>query len=121
VHGSYLVITGRKKDIIIRSGENISPKEVEDVLFNHPAIAEAAIVAMPSKATGEMGCAFVLPRDGAAIDLAEIGRFLMQAGLAKQKFPEHLVIVDDLPRVPSGKVRKDELRRRAREIAEAEM
>lgn len=117
VFGDWLVITGRKKDIIIRSGENISPKEVEDVLFGHPAIAEVAIVAMPSAATGEKGCAFVIPRAGESIDLAEIGRFLTEAGLAKQKFPEHLVIVDDLPRVPSGKVRKDVLRDQAKAIA----
>jgi acyl-CoA synthetase (AMP-forming)/AMP-acid ligase II len=121
VHGNYLVITGRKKDIIIRSGENISPKEVEDILFNHPAIAEVAIVAMPSRTTGETGCAFVLLREGTSIDLPEICRYLSKAGLAKQKFPEYLVIVDDLPRVPSGKVRKDELRGRARELAEAKM
>jgi acyl-CoA synthetase (AMP-forming)/AMP-acid ligase II len=120
VDGNYLVITGRKKDIIIRSGENISPKEVEDVLFNHPGIVEAAIVAMPSRTTGEAGCAFVIPRGDAAIDLAEIRRFLTEAGLARQKFPERLVIVDDLPRVPSGKVRKDELRRQAQAMAEAE-
>ena len=117
IHRDYLVITGRKKDIIIRSGENISPKEVEDVLFNHPGIAEAAIVAMPSPTTGEMGCAFIIPRGGAIIDLDEIRRFLTQAGLAKQKFPEYLITVDDLPRVPSGKVRKDELRRQANQIA----
>lgn len=118
VHGDYLVITGRKKDIIIRSGENISPKEVEDVLFNHPGIAEAAIVAMPNQITGEMGCAFVIPRPGATIDLDGIRVFLTAAGLARQKFPEHLVVVDDLPRVPSGKVRKDELRRRAKALSE---
>ncbi|CAN7537859.1 AMP-binding protein [Phenylobacterium sp. LjRoot219] len=121
VHGNYLVITGRKKDIIIRSGENISPKEVEDVLFNHPAVAETAIVAMPSPVTGEAGCAFVIARPGATIDLAEMRRFLTEAGLAKQKFPERLVVVDDLPRVPSGKVRKDELRRMARDLAEKEL
>jgi acyl-CoA synthetase (AMP-forming)/AMP-acid ligase II len=115
----YVVITGRKKDIIIRSGENISPKEVEDALFSHPAVAEVAIVAMPSATTGEKGCAFVIPRAGQAIDLAEIRRFLDGAGLARQKFPEHVVLVDDLPRVPSGKVRKDVLRLRAKEIAEA--
>ncbi|MCB2049179.1 MAG: AMP-binding protein [Novosphingobium sp.] len=118
VFGNWLVITGRKKDIIIRSGENISPKEVEDVLFGHPAIAEVAIVAMPSEATGEKGCAFVIPRAGETVDMAEIQRFLSSAGLARQKFPEHLVIVDDLPRVPSGKVRKDVLRERARELAQ---
>lgn len=120
VHEHYIVITGRTKDIIIRSGENISPKEVEDLLFNHPAVAEVAIVAMPSAATGEKGCAFIIAREGQTIDLPEIRRFLDGKGLARQKFPEHVVLVDDLPRVPSGKVRKDVLRIRAREIAAAE-
>jgi acyl-CoA synthetase (AMP-forming)/AMP-acid ligase II len=118
VHGRYLVITGRKKDIIIRSGENISPKEVEDVLVTHAAVADVAIVAMPSRETGEKGCAFVVLRPGQTIDLAEIRRFLERAGLARQKFPEHLVAVDELPRVPSGKVSKDVLRAQAKEIAE---
>ncbi|GGA37291.1 AMP-binding protein [Sphingomonas psychrolutea] len=117
VHTDYLVITGRKKDIIIRSGENISPKEVEDVLGTHPAVAEVAIVAMPSAATGEKGCAFVICRPDRSLDLSEIKRFLDSAGLARQKFPEHLVLVDDLPRVPSGKVKKDVLRRRARDLS----
>jgi acyl-CoA synthetase (AMP-forming)/AMP-acid ligase II len=118
VHGRYLVITGRKKDIIIRSGENVSPKEVEDVLATHAAVADVAIVAMPSRETGEKGCAFVVLRPGQTIDLAESRRFLERAGLARQKFPEHLVIVDELPRVPSGKVSKDVLRARAKKIAE---
>ncbi|PXA82850.1 cyclohexanecarboxylate-CoA ligase [Nostoc sp. 3335mG] len=121
VDGKYLVITGRKKDIIIRSGENISPKEVEDLLFLHPAVAEVAIVAMPSAITGEKGCAFIIPRAAATIDLPEIRRFLDRQGLARQKFPEYVVLVDDLPRVPSGKVKKDVLRIRAREIAENEV
>jgi len=119
VHENYIVITGRKKDIIIRSGENISPKEVEDLLFKHPAIAEVAIVAMPSATTGEKGCAFIIARDGKAIELSEIRRFLDDQGLARQKFPEHVVLVDDLPRVPSGKVKKDVLRTEARKIAES--
>jgi acyl-CoA synthetase (AMP-forming)/AMP-acid ligase II len=114
VHENYLVITGRKKDIIIRSGENISPKEVEDVLATHPAVVDVAIVAMPSAATGEKGCAFIICRPGQSIDLVAIRQFLDSAGLARQKFPEHLVLVDDLPRVPSGKVKKDVLRARAR-------
>ncbi len=118
-HERYIVITGRKKDIIIRSGENISPKEVEDLLLAHPAVADVAIVAMPSATTGEKGCAFIIARADQAIDLPEIRRFLDVAGLARQKFPEHVVLVDDLPRVPSGKVRKDVLRDRAKEIARA--
>ena len=119
VHGRYLVITGRKKDIIIRSGENISPKEVEDVLASHAAVVDVAIVAMPSRETGEKGCAFVVLRSAQTIDLAEIRRFLERAGLARQKCPEHLVVIDELPRVPSGKVSKDVLRARAKAIAEA--
>ena len=115
--GNYLVITGRKKDIIIRSGENISPREVEDVLMAHPAIADIAIVAMPSAATGEKACAFVILHPGRDLDLQGMRRFLDGAGLAKQKYPEHLEIVADFPRVPSGKVRKDLLRETARSIA----
>ncbi len=117
-HGNYLVITGRKKDIIIRSGENISPKEVEDVLMQHQAIADVAIVAMPSTVTGEMGCAFVMLNAGHEFDLKHMQIFLDKVGLAKQKYPEWLECVEELPRVPSGKVRKDALRNLAREIAE---
>jgi len=118
VNGRFILITGRKKDIIIRSGENISPKEVEDLLLTHPAVADVAVVAMPSAATGEMGCAHVILRPGHSLDLAEIRRFLDAAGLARQKIPEYLVICDELPRVPtSGKVRKDLLRARSAEIA----
>lgn len=119
VHDDFIVITGRKKDLIIRGGENISPKEVEDVLLGHPAIADIAIVAMPSARTGEMACAFVIARAGQAIDLPEIKRFLVAAGLAMQKIPEHLELVDDLPRTAIGKVRKDVLRATARDIAAA--
>lgn len=120
VHGDWLVVTGRKKDIIIRSGENLSPKEVEDALSVHPAVADVAIVAMPSLVTGEKGCAFVVLRSGHALDLSAIRRFLERSGLARQKFPEHLVVVDELPRVPSGKIARDVLRTRARKIAEEE-
>jgi non-ribosomal peptide synthetase component E (peptide arylation enzyme) len=81
--------------------------------------ARARIVAIPSPNTGEMGCAFIIPRAGQTIDLTEIRQFLDAAGLARQKFPEHVVLVDDLPRVPSGKVRKDVLRIRAKELADA--
>ena len=73
---------------------------------------------MPSAATGEKGCAFIIANPGQTIDMADIRRHLDAAGLARQKFPEHLVLVDDLPRVPSGKVKKDVLRIRARAIAE---
>jgi len=119
VHGNYLVITGRKKDIIIRSGENISPKEVEDLLLEHPAVDDIAVVAMPSPMTGEIGCAFLIPKTGKSVDLSEIQRYLTAQGLARQKCPEYLVLVNELPRVPSGKIKKDVLRVKAREIATA--
>lgn len=116
-HGNYLVITGRKKDIIIRSGENISPKEVEDILMEHPDVAEVSIVAMPSDVTGEIGCAFVITGEDSQFDMAKMRHFLDRSGLAKQKYPEWLEVVDELPRVPSGKVRKDLLRDKAKAIA----
>jgi acyl-CoA synthetase (AMP-forming)/AMP-acid ligase II len=112
----FLVVTGRKKDLIIRAGENISPKEVEDVLLGHPAISDVAIVAMPNERTGELACAFVIPNEGTSIDLAEIRKFLVAGGLAIQKVPEHLELVDAFPRTAIGKVRKDILRDRAREL-----
>lgn len=119
VEGDFIVITGRKKDIIIRAGENISPKEVEDALAGHPAIAEIAIVAMPNPRTGEMACAFIVPTAGQNVTLPQISEFLIAAGIAKQKIPEHIELVDDLPRTAIGKVRKDVLREKARAIAAA--
>lgn len=118
VDGEYLLITGRKKDLIIRSGENLSPKEIEDVLHTHPAVAAAAVVGMPSARTGEQVCAFLVLRDGRGLDLAEIDRFLCAAGLSRQKVPEHLEIVDALPMSMQGKVLKADLRRTATVIAE---
>ncbi len=111
VAGDGLVITGRKKDLIIRGGENISAKEVEDLLHRHPDIAEAAVVAMPHERLGEGVCAFIIPRPGATIDLATVTGFLAGSQLAKQKYPEHVETVEDLPRTASGKVKKDILRK----------
>ncbi|MBL9070551.1 MAG: AMP-binding protein [Sphingopyxis sp.] len=110
VDGDHLVCTGRKKDLIIRAGENISAREIEDVLFASPLIAEVAVVSMPSKRTGEAICAFIVPVTGASIDMAAVTALVSAAGLARQKTPEHLMLVDDLPKTASGKVRKDQLR-----------
>jgi acyl-CoA synthetase (AMP-forming)/AMP-acid ligase II len=104
-----LTITDRKKDIIIRGGENISSKEVEDVLARHPAIVEAAVVAAPDDTYGERVCAFVV--SAATLTLDDIRAHFERAGVARQKTPELLRLVDDLPRTPAGKVRKPELRR----------
>ena len=105
-----IVITGRKKDLIIRGGENLSAKEIEDVLHRHPAIREAAVVAMPHERLGETCCAFLIT-DGTAFDVPAVAALLAEAGLARQKFPEKVVVVADLPRTASGKVQKYLLRK----------
>ena len=111
-HGNVM-ITGRVKDIIIRNMENISAKEVEDLLFSHPGIADAAVVGLPDDRTGERVCAVVVPEDPAhPPTLDDILGFTVENGLAKQKTPEQLEIVDALPRNPTGKVLKFELRDR---------
>jgi len=118
-HGDYVTVSGRKKDLIIRGGENISPKEIEDVLHRNPTIHEVAIVSMPHTRLGETVCAFVIPAQGAEVDLRSVCEWLERAGLARQKFPERLEIVPDLPRTASGKVQKNILRQRIRDLIAA--
>ncbi|GAC01400.1 putative fatty-acid--CoA ligase [Gordonia namibiensis NBRC 108229] len=115
----YLTITDRKKDIIVRGGENISSKEVEDTLLSHPAVAEAAAIGMPDERYGEKVCVFIVLRDGGVLDLDGIRDHFAGAGLARQKMPERLEIVDSLPRTASGKVRKPDLRAQIRELLAA--
>lgn len=105
-----LVITGRKKDLIIRGGENISAKEIEDVLHLHPAIKEAAVVSMPHARLGEGICAYLIPEGTDQPDLPTLSAFVSESGLAKQKCPERIEWVDTFPRTASGKIRKDVLR-----------
>ena len=105
-----VVITGRKKDLINRGGEKVSAKEVEDLLHAHPAVQEAAVVSMPHPRLGETVCAYVIPRPGGTVTLDALLRVAEAAGVARQKYPEHLVLVDQLPRTASGKIRKDLLR-----------
>jgi acyl-coenzyme A synthetase/AMP-(fatty) acid ligase len=113
----FLTVTDRKKDIIIRGGENISSVEVESILLRHPAVAEAVAVSSPDPDYGERICVFVVPQPGAAIDLAGVRAHFAGAGVQKQKTPELLRIVTEaeLPRTPSGKVQKRALRDRLRE------
>lgn len=115
----YITVSGRKKDLIIRGGENLSPKEIEDVLHQHPAIQEAAVVAMPHARMGETPCAYVVLRSGGQFDFAGMVAFLEKAKLARQKFPEHLFVVDELPHTASGKVLKHVLRSRCEADEEA--
>jgi acyl-CoA synthetase (AMP-forming)/AMP-acid ligase II len=106
----FIACVDRKKDIIIRAGENIASKEVEDVLMRHPQIAEAAVIGVPDPTYGERVAAVVVLRED-GLDLAELKRHFQAAGVAIQKTPERLIIVDDFPRTPVGKIHKGELRR----------
>jgi acyl-CoA synthetase (AMP-forming)/AMP-acid ligase II len=108
----YVTITGRLKDVIIRKGENISAKEVEDLLFTNPAIGDVAVIGLPDPSSGERACAIVVPKDASAPPtLDDIAAFCKDAGLMIQKIPEQLEIVDVLPRNATGKVLKHELRK----------
>jgi non-ribosomal peptide synthetase component E (peptide arylation enzyme) len=110
--GRHLTVVDRKKDIIIRGGENIASKEVEDLLLLHPSVSDAAAVAAPDTRLGETVCAFAVLEPGAHLDLEDVRRHFRDAGVAIQKTPERLEIVDDLPRGHGGKVQKAELRQR---------
>ena len=109
----YVSITGRLKDVIIRKGENISAKEVEDLLYRHPKVADAAVIGLPDPASGERACAVVACADaGAPLGFDEMSAFLREQGLMVQKIPEQLEIVAEVPRNPTGKILKHELRKR---------
>jgi acyl-CoA synthetase (AMP-forming)/AMP-acid ligase II len=110
VDGDYLVIAGRLKDIIIRNGENIAPKEVEDLLVNHPEIQEVAVVGLPDPSTGERACAVIVPRGTARPDVAALFAFLDEHGVAKFKIPEQVALWETLPKNDAGKVLKHRIR-----------
>jgi len=110
VDGDHLVVTGRIKDLIIRNGENISPKEIEDLLAGHPAIAEIAIVGVPHPRTGERAVAVIVPRGDARPDIAALADFLAGFGVARFKYPEDVVLWQALPRNDAGKVLKQQIR-----------
>lgn len=111
-----LTVTGRKKDLIIRGGENLSAKEIEDALHTHPAIREAAAVSMPHPRLVETVCVFLIPSGTDRPDTRELAEFLRSRELAPQKWPERVEYVDDLPRTASGKVQKHLLRARIAEM-----
>lgn len=106
----YIRITGRSKDIIIRGGENIPIVEVEELLYRHPGIQDAAIVAMPDPRLGERGCAFVSLRAAVTLDFSTMIEYLIEGGIIKQYLPERLEIIEEFPRTPSGKIQKFKLR-----------
>ncbi|GAA0257785.1 cyclohexanecarboxylate-CoA ligase [Cryptosporangium japonicum] len=106
-----VTITGRAKDIIVRGGENIGVREIEDYLLDHPAIRDVAVVGVPDDVLGERACAFVVT--AAPLTLAELSEFLLARRIAKHKLPEYVLVVDGLPRTPSGKIQKFRLRAQA--------
>jgi acyl-CoA synthetase (AMP-forming)/AMP-acid ligase II len=107
----YVRLTGRLKELIIRKGENISPREIEDLLHSHQKVAQAVVVGVPDEERGEMVCAVVIPADPTdPIRFEEMSAYLSDEGLAKHKFPERLEIRGELPKNAMGKVLKQELR-----------
>jgi cyclohexanecarboxylate-CoA ligase len=113
--GGFVRITGRRKDVIIRKGENLSAKSIEDDLAAHPKVAEVAVVGVPDPASGERVCACVVVKSGAGtLSLADVREFMKARGVMMQKIPEQLELLDELPRNATGKVRKDVLRHRVR-------
>ena len=108
----YVTITGRLKDVIIRHGENISAKEVEDLLYSHPAVADVAAIGLPDPKTGERACAVVAVREGQSLSFADMVAYLKDQGLRVQAIPEQLEVVDQVPRNPAGKILKHTLRER---------
>ncbi|HUJ66809.1 MAG TPA: AMP-binding protein, partial [Acidimicrobiales bacterium] len=115
-----ITIRGREKDIIIRGGENLSARQIEDLLYRHPSVREVAVVAMPDPRMGEKACAFVVPAPGETPTLVQLCSFLEECRVARQKFPERLELVAELPKTPSGKIRKFVLRDRVRAQLESE-
>jgi cyclohexanecarboxylate-CoA ligase len=106
----YVILEGRTKDIVIRGGENIPVVAVESLLFQHPDILEASIVGLPDPRLGERACVVVVPKGDATFTLDEICGYLLEQGLSKHFLPERLELVTELPKTPSGKIRKVELR-----------
>lgn len=118
VDGGFIEITGRKKDIIIRKGENISPLEIENALMRHADVRQASVVGVPDTERGEMVVAFVIPAAGRSFDFAAMTAQLERIGMARQKFPERLHVVGELPLNTVGKVQKNELKLLARQLAQ---
>ena len=111
----YVQLKDRSKDIIISGGENISSIEVENVLYRHPAVAIAAVVAMPDERWGESPCAFIELRPGMSATAAEIVEFCRE-NIARYKVPRRIVFAP-IPKTSTGKIQKFRLREEARQMA----
>ncbi|WP_053959945.1 AMP-binding protein [Sulfobacillus thermosulfidooxidans] len=117
----YIRITGRARDMINRGGEKIPIADVEELLYRHPAIKEAALVGVPDPRLGQRACAVVVLQPGAHLSLAELTSYLDRCRLTKQFWPERLEIIDEMPKTPSGKIQKFRLREWIHDGAPKEM
>jgi len=115
----YIRINGRLKDIIIRGGENVPIVEIEGLLFKHPAVLAAALVGYPDARLGERACAFLTLRPGHSLDLKAVQAYMEENKVAKQYWPERVVIAEDLPKTPAGKIQKFQLREQAKSFGDA--
>jgi acyl-CoA synthetase len=106
----YLRVVGRKSDFIIRGGKNISAAAVEEHVSSHPVVSMAAAVAAPDAVFGERVCVFVVLAPDASLELPELAEHMISRGVTKEIIPEHLVVVDELPRASGEKVAKSVLR-----------
>ena len=110
----YIRLCGRKKDIIIRGGENIPVVQIESAMYKMPQVAEVAIVAMPDLRLGERACAFVVLRPGERLTMKDLRAFLAEEGIAKPFWPERIEVLEQMPRTPTGKIQKFALREMAK-------
>jgi len=115
----YYRITGRMKDMIIRGGENIFPKEIEDCIYKHEAVSDVQVVACPSEKYGEEAFAFIILKEGASVTADEIKSYVGEC-VARHKVPEYVEFVDSFPMTASGKIQKVKLRELAREILQSD-
>lgn len=114
----YIKLTGRSKELYKSGGELVMPKEIEELLTEHPGVSQAFAVGVPDERWGEIGCVYVVPQPGASVDAEEL-LTLCRSRLARFKVPKHVILVDaeDLPTTPTGKIQKFMLVRRFTETA----
>ena len=105
----YVNIVGRIKDMIIRGGENIYPREIEEFLYTHPAVADVQVIGVPDERYGEEVCAWVVPTEGALLDGEELKEFCRDK-IARFKIPRYIRLVDAFPMTVTGKVQKFKMR-----------
>lgn len=116
----YVRIVGRKKEMIIRGGYNIYPREIEEILYKHPNVVEVAIIGLPDTVLGEISCAAVKLKDG-ALETEESMKNYLKGKIADYKIPDKVVFVDELPMTPSGKIKKVELQKKLKEDLQTEL